>query len=144
MNKKAFTLVEVMVSLSIFSMLFLFLLTIEMSNIKIKKYNEATRIYLNFYDALKNDLLMNSTYSTLKNHSSKTVYLEQDKMNLEFLKNNSLNISETFTDEMPQSSSYIELQVSDMSPVLKLTLKMYTLINSKEAVSICEFYKGDY
>lgn len=144
MNKKAFTLVEVMVSLSIFSLLFLFALSMEMTNIKMKKYNEDMRINLNFYDALKNDLMNNSLYTSLKAYSGKTVYLEKEKMNLTFLKENYNKISDCFSIPLPDVKPYIELQVIDSSPVLKLILKMHLAMNDNEENIDYEFYKGDY
>jgi prepilin-type N-terminal cleavage/methylation domain-containing protein len=144
MNKKAFTLVEVMVSLSIFSLLFLFALSMEMTNIKIKKYNEDTRINLNFYEALKNNLMNNSSYNSLKAYSGKTVYLEKEKMNLSFLKDNYYKISDFFSALKPEVKPYIEIQVIDSSPVLKLILKMYLTLNGNEENIDYEFYRGDY
>lgn len=143
MSNKGFTLIEVMVSLSIFSMLFLFALTIQIDNAKIKGYNNKLNENINFYEALKNDLIGNISFSKLKVYTGKTIYLDKEEMNLKFLKDNYDKIIDSFSEEA-KTTDFIELQVIDSAPVLKLELRMQINYNADTENMDFEFYKGDY
>ncbi|HEY5562795.1 MAG TPA: prepilin-type N-terminal cleavage/methylation domain-containing protein [Clostridiaceae bacterium] len=138
---RAFTIIEVLCSISIFSLLFLFLVSLELNRLKIIRCNENLRGYIYIIEILKNRILVNESFSTINSLDKDTVYyIENEEMKGEIIKGINLNnLSKTPSIK----KEYISITISEGS-VLKVELKLHYLSFGKDNIIQCSFYKGNY
>jgi len=141
-TKSAFTLVEVMCSIGIFSLLFITALTIELNAIKIRKYNKDICETSILIEALKNNIIGNTTYNELKSlKESNKIYI-----NKEFLKLSKLKVYKVYdatSVSIDNSEEYVKLNLAE-GTVIEVEIELHTKNNNIEEVTKCKVYKGNY
>lgn len=140
--KKGFTLIEVLLSMSLFAMLFSAALSIKLSELKVEKWNSECNKNLAYLEGLKVVMANNFSYSdvlSLKNGNK--IYINKDNMKYDLLEVS--DVKSVFTDVKPISNPYIVLNIQGEN-VLDVTIEFYSLVNNKEDVYFAKFYKGMY
>ncbi|MDW8799599.1 type II secretion system protein [Clostridium sp. A1-XYC3] len=141
-TKKGFTIVEVLCSITIFSILFMTSLTIALDSLKLKKYNSKTEQYSMFMEELKNNMIYDTSYEDLKGlHGEGKYYVTEDKIGKGNIKETS--IKNMFTSSRPLKEPYLVLRIEE-GDVLKVNLKLYIKQFNRLRIMECEFYKGKY
>lgn len=140
--KPAFTLVEVMCSVAIFSLLFITALTIELNTIRLKKYNTQLYEYSVLMETVKNNFLGNLSYNELKVlYNDNRLYI-----NKEFLSKNKLKaekLVDVASTTMTSNELCVKLNITD-GRVIKVDIKLCVNINGKDKVFNTTIYKGNY
>ncbi|OFI07578.1 hypothetical protein CLOACE_01820 [Clostridium acetireducens DSM 10703] len=137
--KKGFSLIEVMCSLTVFSILFIQLVVIQVNNNKLKYYNYKMNEYVTIMEFIKNDLIYNSTYEEiiqLKN--SNNIYITNENLKLDTIKKN--NILNLFTNIKPHEENYLVLHIHEKEK-LNLNLKIYGKVLNKNKIIECNISK---
>lgn len=140
--KKGFTLVEVLCSITIFAVLFMTAISIQLNSFKIKKYNESLDNSTLIIEHIKNNIIYNCDYDEISYlNSTNKRYINCNTLNFEHIKNE--NVINLFSDVIPSKEPYIVLNISG-TKVLKVNLQFYENIYGNIKVQECEFYKGNY
>jgi len=141
-TKPAFTLVEVMCSVGIFSLIFITSLTIQLNAIKLNRYSKNTYEASVLLEALKSNLIGNSTYDELKSLKAKNkVYLNKEYLNLNKLK--AYKIYDAASESIVNSEDYVKLNLTE-GTVIEVEIELHRKINNIEEVLRCKVYKGNY
>jgi len=137
------SLIEVMASLSIFSILFFAAMSIELSSIKIKQYNKVTNKYTEILEGIKCKLIFNTTYEEIKllGNENKVFIVNE---NLEFEKIKDLEIQNLFSHDRVNGNNFIKLIITNENSVIKILVELHYLYNNKDNIIKSEFYKGNY
>lgn len=141
-KKKGFSLVEVMCSITLFSILFMITLTIELKVLKLEKYNKEINNYSIVVEEIKNTMIYNFTYDDLKKISLEHKYYMPIE-NIGFDKIETKGVTNMFVETKPLKDPYIKISIDD-GKVLKVNFKLYTEAINNKIVMECEFYKGKY
>ncbi|WP_368487846.1 prepilin-type N-terminal cleavage/methylation domain-containing protein [Clostridium sp. BJN0013] len=140
--KKGFTLIEVLCSITVFSILFMTAISIQLNSFKVKKYNKDLYNSILIMEYVKNNIIYNCSYDEilyLNNMNKK--YINCNDLNFESIKDD--NLVDLFSDVIPGKEPYIVLDVSGKE-VLKVNLQFYENMYGSIKVQECEFYKGNY
>ncbi|MBC2580311.1 prepilin-type N-terminal cleavage/methylation domain-containing protein [Clostridium sp. DJ247] len=140
--KKGLTLIEVLCSITIFSIIILLIISIQLSSIKIKKYSNDIYNYSIFMEELKNVIINNTSYEELKNISLENKYFIS-KENIRIEKIKEIGITNIFVSNIEKQEPYLVINIEG-DEVLKVKLELHTKPLKKEKVMECEFYKGTY
>lgn len=139
---KGFTMIEIICSLAIFSMLFLFILSVQLNNLRLKKYNENLHAYIAALEALKNDMLYNTSFTEIEEeYHSNMIYIKGENIKIDKIKN--INFEDLFVSIVPSEKPYIKLNLEE-GEVLKVKLQLYIKNINKDETIECEFFKGKY
>jgi len=141
-TSKGFALIEVMISLSLFAMLFSAALSIMISELKLEKCNSESCKSLAYLEGLKEVGANNFSYDDvlyLKNQNK--LYVSSGKMEYDLLEGS--EVKAIFTDLKPNSYPYIAINIKGES-VLTVTMELHSLICNREDVFSTCFYKGMY
>lgn len=139
-SKKGFTLVEALCSVSIFSILLMFTIGIKTSEIRLSKINYETVRYTYFLEALKNELISNTSKEQIRNlESNGKIYISSDaiKSDNSIIDINSIFLTENHSNKFP----YVILSSYEKDGNMEVTLNMYVKFYGKEKVYTCAFTK---
>jgi len=140
--KKGFTLIEVLCSITVFSVLFMTALFIQVDALKVKTYNEEMNNCTLVMEYVKNSIMYNCSYDSLLNLSMKEkTYIDCSNLKFQHIKN--INVTTLFSDEKPLKEPYIILKVTG-EKVLKVNLQLHAKMYGNIKVEECDFYKGNY
>lgn len=141
-RNKGFTLIEVLCSITIFSILFMTVLSMQLNSIKVKKYSKEIYSYTAFMEEVKNSLSLNCSYDELeKLYFKNKIYISKENIVVGRFKEK--GIEELFEQDVPKEMPYLVMNVED-GKVLKVNLKLHAKLLGKEKIMECEFYKGAY
>ncbi|AYD40610.1 type II secretion system protein [Clostridium fermenticellae] len=141
-NNKGFTLIEVMLSISLFSILFISALSVQTASYRIQKYCKKMYTYSIFEEYVKNNLLYNCTYDEIQQLRSQTrIYMEYYNINSENI--DRLKFTKMFVNNIPGQKTYIKLDISG-DKILKINIGLYSEGINKRKIMECEIYKGKY
>lgn len=143
LNKKGFTLVEVLCSLGIFSIIFICMISYDITSRSMKKDIKTMNNNVLIMETLKNNIIYSMTYEELeKLKNNKKFYINKENMAFEKIK---IAAKDVFSDQVSVENPYIELIF------IKYELKVYSLrlsLHSGKTKKItelqCNFYKGDH
>lgn len=141
-HKKGFTLIEVLCSITVFSILFMAALSIEINSLKIKKLNSELYSYSLFMEEIKNIMIYNCSYNKLQKLSLENKYYIS-KENMQIGKIKEKGIEGLFQQVLPSEKPYL-VMIVEGDKVLKAKLKLYIKYLNSEKIMECEFYKGKY
>lgn len=133
-----FTMIEVLVSVSVFMIMFGAALQVQLNCHKIKAYNKKIEKYAYELKYVKDSILYDLSYQdvvSLCNNNKRYIDL-----------NRSLPTNESVKYVFSNNSAgknYIEMEV-EKSEVLKINLKVCIDFYGVNKVKECEFYKGDF
>ncbi|QBD85119.1 type II secretion system protein [Clostridium tetani] len=122
LNKRGFTLIEVLCAVSVFLIFTTLALSIFNKSIKVKKYNNYYKESIYFIEAIKNTLVYNSSSEEINKIKDKgsIVILEKD-MNIDNVRNKSfLNTRDTSHLNYP----YIVLNIEEREEDFLINIKI--------------------
>ncbi|WP_170063661.1 type II secretion system protein [Clostridium liquoris] len=141
LNKKAFTLIEVLCSIALFSLMTITAATVIISSFKMKLYNEDLKNYTYFIEGLKNNILYNTeNMDLLYMKENKQNFIHKGNINMESLKKR--NLREILSENIPQEEPYVVLNVQELQDENKYYSINIVLKMSKDKQIKCEFNKG--
>lgn len=142
-NKKSgLSLIEVLCSISILSIMFISIVTIQLNNYKLREYNREIEKYLPVLEAVKSEIISNETYdSILEIYKSNKTVISNEKLTLDSVR--TLNASQLFSQSPQNQKTYIQLNIS-AGEVLKIELNLNIILNNRHETIKCEFHKGNY
>lgn len=141
-KKKGFTLIEVLSSITLFAVLFMIILSMQLSVSRLERYNKQLTNYSVFMEELKNVMMYNSTYNEImKLNLEHRYYISKE--NIDFEKVREKGFTKLFVETKPLEEPYLALNVEE-GKVLKINLKLYTRFINNTKIMECEFYKGKY
>ena len=140
-SKKGFTLLEVLCSLGIFSIIFICMMSFDITSLNIKKDIKAINNNVSIMEALKNNIIYAMTFEGLEElQVTNRIFVNKENMNLDKIQIGVMNV---FSDKANVENSYIQLSF------LKCEFKVYTLRLSlhdgkpEDSIELqCNFYKG--
>lgn len=142
-NRKGFTLIEVLCSLGIFSIIFICIISCQLSALNMKKSIKTMNNNVLIMETLKNNIIYSMNYNDLVIlESNKNFYVHKDNLRLDKLKGELIN---TFNATKPIGEPYIELsflQCESKVYHLKITFNPEHISNQSKLQ--CDFYKGDH
>lgn len=142
MVNKGFTLIEVLCSITVFSLLFMTALSIQLNTVKVKKYNEEVSSCTLIMEHVKNNIIYNfSREDILGLYKTGRIYVNCNEIKFEDIED--IEAGNLFSDMKPVKEPYIVLNVMENN-VLKINLQLYRKTYGKIKVDECEFYKGNY
>lgn len=141
LSKKAFTLIEVLCSIALFSLMTITAATVIISSFKMKLYNENLKNYTYFIEGLKNNILYNiESMDLLYMKENKQNFIHKENINMESLKKR--NLREILSENIPQEEPYVVLNVQELQDENKYYSINIVLKMSKDKQIKCEFNKG--
>jgi len=141
-KKKGLTIIEALCAISIITILFSYIMQLELRNIGFKQYLELKQTNICLLEAVSNELTYNASYLELVNlNVSRRVYLDNTNMSLERIKNS--NIINCFTKITPLVKPYIVILINNEN-ILSINIKMYFKYANKEEMLECQTFKGNY
>lgn len=141
-SKKGFALIEVLCSITLFAVLFMIVLTMEISVLKVQRYTKQLNSYSLFMEELKNTMIYNSTYDQIEKLNLEHRYYISEE-NIDISKLRELGPINMFVKTKPLKAPYLEINIED-GKVLKVDLKLYAKFINSTKVMESEFYKGHY
>lgn len=139
-NKKGFTLIEALCSVSLFSILLLFAVEIKTNEIRLNKINYETIKYTYFLDALKKELISNASEQQIIDLESKgEIYVIKEKIENE---DSILDVSSIFSAVNDENKfPYVILHSQKENDNFKVVLTMHVKFYGKEKIYTCTFVK---
>ena len=133
---------ETLCTLSIITILFTYIMQVELKNIRLKKYLELREKNIYLLEEVSNELIYNTSYGELISlGDNRKIYIDNENMDFEKIKNG--KITDCFTDKVPLIKPYIVMSINK-DKVLKLNIKIYFKYVDKEEMIECETFKGNY
>ncbi|MGH4120042.1 type II secretion system protein [Clostridium sp.] len=142
-NKKGFTLVEVICSLSIFSIIFISVMAFDITSSKIKKTIKITNNNVFIMETLKNNIIYSMTFEELEGlKTGNRVFINNENMISAKIQKSLVNV---FSDEALKENIYIQLSFLKYElNVYSLRLCFYDNVQNATPGLQCDFYKGNY
>lgn len=139
-SKQAFTLIELMCSIALFSLMSITAASVITCSCRLKLYNENLRNYTYFVEGLKNNIAYNLKEEELcyiKENGKK--FIHKENINIKNLKGK--NLEEILCANIPEQEPYIQVNVKEIENKNKyysisILLKMLDSNNIR-----CEFNK---
>ena len=143
LNKKGFTLVEVLCSLGVFSIIFMCMMSYGVVSLNIKKDIKITNNNVVMIEDLKNIIIYSMTFTEVKKLiDDEKFYVSKD--NIVLCKNN-ITLKNAFSKQKPDSNGYMKLTFLSVDlNVYKLNIALYSEKPSNGLELQCVFYKGNY
>ncbi|MBU3189141.1 type II secretion system GspH family protein [Clostridium bowmanii] len=140
-SKRGFTLLEVLVSLGVFSMIFICMMCFNVTSLNIKKDIKSINNNVSIMETLKNNIIYTMTFTELQGVlMDNRTFINSENMTVNKIQN---NVMDAFSKASSVGGPYIKLSY------LKYESKLYTLRLSLYAggpnniVQLqCDFYKG--
>ena len=142
-NKRGFTLVEVLCSLAVFSIIFVCMMSYEVSSLNMKKDVKNTSNNVIMIENLKNNILYSMTFEELnKLKNDGKIFVKKADITLD---ENGIIVKDMFTVQEPALGSYMKLTFLDLDAnVYKLNISLYSGNPNKRLELQCSFYKGNH
>ncbi|HEY8892491.1 MAG TPA: prepilin-type N-terminal cleavage/methylation domain-containing protein [Clostridium sp.] len=162
LTKKGFTLVEVICSLGVFAIIFICMMSFDVTSLNMKKDIKTINNNVLIIEALKNNIIYNMTFVELKQlETEKRVYINKENMDFDKIKTGGIGL---FSNQALVENAYIKcdfvkdiLHVSESSyiksdliknistvEVYKVSLSLLAGGNKDILEFQCNFYKGDH
>lgn len=139
-KKSGFTIIEVICALSIFTLMFMTAVSIRLSTIKMKVYNDSMEKYTEFVSEVRNEVLSNTSNEEISLMLEEgDVYIDKDSINNEVIKRS--KITEIISNIVPEKKPYMKISLLDGN-LVEVNLNMYTNISGREESINCRFYKS--
>jgi prepilin-type N-terminal cleavage/methylation domain-containing protein len=140
--KRGFTLVEVLLSLGVFAVLFSGALAVMVGEKKLERWNRETGRNTAFLEALREVMAEEVSYDELLElERTGRVYVAGEDMDLDMLL--SEGSSGMFSNSEPETGSFITLHVTG-GAVLEAELKLHQQVGGREELVSTKFYKGSF
>lgn len=143
MSKRGFTLVEVLCSLGVFSIIFICMMSYEVTSLNMKRRIKSMNDNVLIMEAVKNNIIYSMTYEELVElKKDNRIFINKENMTLNKIQG---TVKDVFSKQVYVENPYIELSF------LKCEFKVYSLRlslhegNENHNIELqCNFYKGCY
>ncbi len=151
LNKsKGITLLEVICSLCIFTIMFLYIMNCYIRNVRLSKYNDEMNQTIQFVEALKNNLIYKCTYEEIKNIFY--LYTDENAVEAFYINKENINIDILYHKEFKEIISrehndpiFLEFRAKSIDEnVININLKINIRSFIGDQTIETEIYKGDY
>jgi len=140
--KQGFTLIEVLISLFIFTLVFIGALDIMKNSVELKEWNKTTKNNLDCLEGLKEIMMGSMSHSDITGLlSSGKIYVVEENLHLDAIKG--ADIKSIFTASKPEEGDYITVNISE-GKVLMVEIDLYQKTGRVENGFSTKFYKGSY
>lgn len=142
-SDKGFTLVEVICSLGIFSIIFISVMSYDITSSKMKNTIKTTNDNVFIMETIKNNIIYSITFEELEVlKTDNRVFINSENMTLLKIKQSIMNV---FSEDALSGSPYVKLDfLSHELNVYSLRLSLYDDTQSSTPSLQCNFYKGNY
>ena len=144
-NKKGFTLVEVLCSLGVFSIVFICMMSFDVTALNMKKDIKTMNNNVIIIEALKNNIIYKMTYEELKQlEVDKRVYINKEYITFDKIKAGGADM---FSNQVIAANPYIKCNFTKNDStieVFKISLLLYAGGENGILELRCDFYKGDH
>ncbi|WP_027624692.1 prepilin-type N-terminal cleavage/methylation domain-containing protein [Clostridium lundense] len=140
LNKKAFTIIEVLCSMTLFSLMAITAVSVIIVSCKLKLYNENLREYAYFIEGLKNNIAYNLKEEELfyiKQGEEK--FIHKENINMENLRKK--HLKEILSKSNPKEEPYIHVNVEKVEDKHKRYNVNILLKISDDKYIECDFDK---
>ncbi|MBM7869272.1 prepilin-type N-terminal cleavage/methylation domain-containing protein [Clostridium pascui] len=137
LNKKGFSIIEVLCSISILSIAITVNTSMIVKSLRIKNYNDNLQRYSYFTEALKNNLVYNLEFKDFKSLENKKLYIDESDFKVDILKENRLN--EIIKSAPLNTNAYIELMLKEEENYI-ISIKLYY---PQEKINIRTAWQGE-
>ena len=142
-SKRGYTLVEVLCSLGVFSIIFICMISYEVTSLNMKKSIKDMNYNVLIMETVKNNIIYSMTYEELEElKKDNRIFINKENMTLNKIQR---TVKDVFSKQVYAENPYIELSF------LKCEFKVYSLrISLHEGNENhnrelqCNFYKGCY
>lgn len=140
-NKKSgFTIIEVMCALSIFTLIFMTVISIRFSTVKMKVYNDRMEKYIGNINEVKNEILSNNSDEEINSMLKLgSVYIGKENIDTEKIRNK--KITDIITTSSTYEKPYMKISLSK-EKLTAINLELYIDMFGKEENIVCKFYKA--
>lgn len=142
-SEKGFTLVEVICSLSIFSIMFISMMSYEITSIKMQKTIKNTNNNVFIMETLKNNIIYSMTFEELKGlQNNNRFFINNENMDILKIQSGVVNVfsAQSVNDDTYMKLSFMEYDLG----VYSLRLSLYNDKQNDTPALQCNFYKGNY
>lgn len=141
LSNQAFTLIELMCSIALFSLMSITAASVITCSCKLKLYNENLRNYTYFVEGLKNNIAYNLKAEELcyiKENGKK--FIHKENINIENLKGK--NLKEILCANVPKQEPYIQIDVEKIEDKNKYySISIFLKMSDSNNIR-CKFDKG--
>jgi prepilin-type N-terminal cleavage/methylation domain-containing protein len=131
--ERGFTLIEVVVSLGIFALIFSGALAVKLSEERLANWNSTTRDNLTYLEAVRGIMVDSMTYSDILDlKNTGRVYICVEDLGIY-----------NFTAARPERVSYISMRIIE-GPVIEVEMELHQYAFGKEEFFDSKFFKGKY
>lgn len=139
-KKLGFTIIEVMCALSIFTLMFMTAISIRLSAIKMKVYNDSMEKYTECVSEVRSEILSNTSNEEISSMiEAGEIYIDKDSIENEAIKRS--KITEIISTTVPEKKPYMKISLSS-GKLVEVNLNMYVIISGREESINCKFYKS--
>lgn len=140
-SKKGFTLVEVLFSLGVFSIIFICVMSYEVTSLNMKKNIKTINNNVLIMEALKNNIIYSMTFEELEQlQKNNRTFINKENMTLDKIR---IAVMDAFSDQATITNPYIQLSfLKCESKVYSLRLSLYAGKPNDVLELQCNFYKG--
>jgi prepilin-type N-terminal cleavage/methylation domain-containing protein len=141
-RKHGFTMIEMLCAISLFSFLSLFILSVQLNNLRLKEEGRQKLNYISVVEAIKTELLNNATYNDIvSSYNQNKRYINSSKLSVSTIKNLGLiNILDTLEDSR---NPYAKLNITN-GEVLTVEIELHYKLGSNNEVIRTTMLKGNY
>ena len=141
LSKKGFTLVEVICSLGVFSVIFVCMISYEVTSLNIKKNTKIINDNILIMEAFKNKILYTMTFEEVEQlQRDNRIFI--NKENMTFNKCNTV-LMDAFSEQVNTEKTYMKLSfLKSEFKVYSLRLSIYSGKPNDILKLQCNFYKG--
>lgn len=140
--KQGFTLIEVVISLFIFTLVFMGALEIMKNSIELKEWNRTSKNNLDCLEGLKGIMISSMSNSDITGLlCSGRIYVAEENLDMDTIKGE--DVKSIFTASKPEEGDYITVNILE-GDVLTVEMELYQKTGRSENVFSAKFYKGSY
>jgi prepilin-type N-terminal cleavage/methylation domain-containing protein len=142
-KKHGNTLIEVIIAVTVFSILIMSALSVEAAKTKIKARNERKQYYNECVKLLKSNMINQISYNDFKNmfEYGESLYVASENITLESFKE--LGFEEIVQYSEPVEGTFLEINILGEKPV-KIIIRCHINNFLMNEVITWEFFKGSY
>lgn len=142
-KKQGNTLIEVVIAVTVFSILIMSALSVESAKTRIKVRNERRQYYNECVKLLKINIINYINYNDFKSmfEHGETLYVENENMTIESIKE--LDLAEIVQYAEPVEGTFLEIDIQGEKP-LKIIIRCHINNSLMNEVITWEFFKGSY
>lgn len=137
-SKKGYILIEVVVSISLITLMFTNILAAKSNAGSMNKNLSRKSEEIFYFEALKNDIYYNSSFQDMSKYINKPMHISKENLSMEDLKNNSFIT--LLREGSGEDKPIVNITTECIDSILEIKLNLLTKDRKFETT----IYKGDY